>query len=197
MIFEERKRAEGPVFLDRYASPLGEIWMTGEARGLTGLWFADRKSPVLSPETPVSTGKLPVFRQAKVWLDQYFSGQEPTEKVALLLRGTPFQREVWRMLTAIPYGATVTYGALAVQIAEHRGQARMSPQAVGGAVGRNPVALLIPCHRVVGAEGCLTGYAGGLWRKQRLLALEEKAENCRRTGPECPWISSVPPVKSC
>lgn len=178
MIFEERERAEEPVFLARYDSPLGEIRMTGVEQGLTGLWFADRNSPVLSPETPIRTGELPVFRQAKRWLNQYFSGQEPTETVALHLRGTPFQREVWRLLSAIPYGVTVTYGALAVEIAESRGQKGMSSQAVGGAVGRNPVSILVPCHRVVGADGGLTGYAGGLWRKQWLLNWENKAKNC-------------------
>ena len=153
----------------RYASPLGDILLTSDGEALTGLRFDGPDVPeVRDPSRP-----LPIFAEAVRWLDLYFSGRDPGFTPALRLTGTPFQEEVWALLRTIPYGQTTTYGALAKELAARRGLPRMSAQAVGGAVGRNPVALLVPCHRVLGADGSLTGYACGLDRKGRLLELEQ------------------------
>ena len=113
-----------------------------------------------------------MFEQAKRWLTIYFSGKEPDFQVPLHFTGTEFQNEVWEILYAIPYGQTMTYGQIAAQIAEKRGLQRMSAQAVGGAVGRNEISIIVPCHRVVGTNGSLTGYAGGIDKKIALLQLE-------------------------
>ena len=155
-----------------YDSPLGEIILTSDGAALTGLRF-DRELP---PAERINSQKtdftIPIFAEAVRWLDLYFSGRDPGFTPALRLEGTPFQKEVWALLLTIPYGQTTTYGALAKRLAAGRGLSRLSARAVGGAVGRNPVALIVPCHRVVGTDGSLTGYAFGLDRKRRLLALE-------------------------
>ena len=157
-----------------YDSPLGRMTLLGEERGLTGLWFdGQRHFPEDSAE--YEERFLPVFGQTVRWLDIYFSGRDPGFTPQLFLEGSSFRREVWDILLTIPYGRTMTYGQIAGIIAEQRGLDRMSAQAVGGAVGHNPVSLIVPCHRVVGAGGSLTGYAGGIGRKARLLTLE-KAE---------------------
>lgn len=147
-----------------YTSPLGGILLTSDGEALTGLRFAE--------DTPSAESALPVFADVCRWLDLYFRGEMPGFTPPLHLHGTPFQRAVWDLLRAIPYGETVTYGDLARQIAAQRGIAKMSAQAVGGAVGRNPVAIIVPCHRVVGARGEMTGYAFGVERKRKLLAIE-------------------------
>lgn len=116
--------------------------------------------------------ELPVFDAVKTWLDIYFSGKEPDFTPPLHLTGSPFRLSVWKLLQQIPYGKTMTYGELARRIAGQRGLPHMSAQAVGGAVGHNPISIIVPCHRVVGSDGSLTGYAGGVDKKQRLLALE-------------------------
>ncbi|MCC8357816.1 MAG: methylated-DNA--[protein]-cysteine S-methyltransferase [Oscillospiraceae bacterium] len=148
---------------DRYtfhlASPLGPITLAGEGDALTGLWFDGQK---YFGETLGPSGDLPVFRETAKWLEVYFSGHDPGPTPPILLRGTPFQMAVWEQLRAIPYGQTTTYGAIARAIAAQRGLETMSAQAVGSAVGRNPVSIMVPCHRVIGANGALTGYAGGL-----------------------------------
>ncbi len=118
-------------------------------------------------------GEAPILRDAKRWLDIYFSGKEPTFRLPLHPIGTDFQMSVWELLADIPYGETVTYRQLAEQLARARGIAKMSAQAVGGAVGKNKIAILLPCHRVIGTDGSLTGYAGGLDRKLALLRLEQ------------------------
>ncbi len=156
-------------YIAAYASPLGAVTLASDGQALTGLWFDGQKY------FPALTGRredLPVFRQARAWLDAYFAGERPGAPPPLRPIGTDFQQQVWALLTAIPYGETRTYGALAAELARQRGLAHMSAQAVGGAVGRNPISILVPCHRVVGATGSLTGYAGGLERKQALLRLE-------------------------
>ena len=158
-------------YLHICSSPLGEITLSGDGEALTGLWFQGQKyfGSTLSGE---ETGKsLPLFDRTEEWLDIYFSGREPGFLPPLRPRGTPFRQRVWQLLQEIPYGQTVTYGDLACRLAGETGKPA-SPRAVGGAVGRNPISLLIPCHRVLGAEGSLTGYAGGMERKLRLLELE-------------------------
>lgn len=117
--------------------------------------------------------ELPVFKETRQWLDRYFEGQDPGSAPSLRADGTPFQQTVWEILQAIPYGETRTYGEIAARIARLRGIRKMSAQAVGGAVSRNPISLIIPCHRVIGSDGNLTGYAGGLDRKEWLLSWEQ------------------------
>ena len=119
-----------------------------------------------------ATRPTPALADAAHWLDVYFSGHEPDFTPPLHPAGTPFQRTVWALLGQIPYGETTTYGALAQTLAARGGLASMSAQAVGGAVGHNPISLMIPCHRVVGTNGSLTGYGGGIARKVKLLELE-------------------------
>ena len=161
------------MYTQNYESPLGSILLAADENGLTRLWFRDGKyfAQGLGPDT--AEQQTPVLQQTKHWLDVYFSGQEPDFMPPLHPVGSPFRQEVWALLRRIPYGQTTTYGALAKQIAAEHGLARMSAQAVGGAVGHNAISILIPCHRVVGTDGSLTGYAGGLERKVQLLTLEK------------------------
>ncbi len=195
-----------------YNSPLGGITLASDGHALTGLWFDGQKhfAATLTNESSEDSD-LPVFEQTRNWLDLYFSGECPDFTPPLAPKGTPFQQKVWRLLLAIPYGKTVTYGEIAQRVVETRLIAslhgatpqdallrgascsgaslrdaslqgtsiqgtlltkNMSAQAIGSAVGRNPISLIIPCHRVVGANGSLTGYAGGLERKKYLLELE-------------------------
>ena len=156
-----------------YASPLGGILLAADEIGLTGLWFDGEKyfADVLDPEHIAQ--ETPILLDAKHWLDAYFSGQEPDFTPPLHPIGSSFRQEVWELLLQIPYGQTTTYGALAKQLAEKHGLPRMSAQAVGGAVGHNEISIIIPCHRVVGTSGSLTGYAGGIDKKVKLLTLEK------------------------
>ena len=160
-------------YTGRYDSPLGGILMAADGAGLTGLWFDGQKYFARGLDREAEERALPVFESAREWLDIYFSGREPDFTVPLHLKGTPFQIEVWELLRAIPYGRTATYGELAKSLAERRGLPRMSAQAAGGAVGHNPVSIIVPCHRVVGSDGSLTGYAGGVDKKLKLLELEK------------------------
>lgn len=153
-------------------SPLGEILLAADDEGLTGLWFAGAKYYGRGLGRKHEERNVPVFEETRRWLHIYFSGEEPDFTPHLHLTGTNFQLEVWKILCRIPYGETTTYGRIAERIAEERGLPGMSAQAVGGAVGHNPVSVIVPCHRVVGADGKLTGYAGGIDRKARLLMLE-------------------------
>ena len=156
-----------------YLSPLGEIILASDGEALTGLWFAGQKyeGATLAPEHEEKD--LPVFDETRRWLDVYFAGKDPGFPPPLRLRGTDFRKTVWEILLTIPYGETTTYGEIAAQIARETGGS-VSARAVGGAVGHNPVSLIVPCHRVVGADGSLTGYAGGIDRKKALLALEQR-----------------------
>lgn len=158
------------TYVNHYASPMGELLLASDGEVITGLWFRGAKYFARGLDPAAQERDLPVFQSAKVWLDAYFAGREPGALPPLRPAGTDFQRQVWDLLLQIPYGATTTYGALARRLAEGRG--RVSAQAVGGAVGHNPISLLIPCHRVVGAGGSLTGYAGGVDKKLDLLRLE-------------------------
>lgn len=153
-------------------SPLGDITLAADGEALTGLWFECQKYYAPDLGDARAEEGLPVFQQAKAWLDTYFSGRDPGPTPPVHLVGTDFQREVWAILTTIPYGTTRTYGDIAQELARKRGLARMSAQAVGGAVGRNPISVIVPCHRVVGSNGSLTGYAGGIAKKVELLRLE-------------------------
>jgi len=155
-----------------YSSPLGGILLAGEGAALTGLWFEGQKYCADTLSRPCGEGDLPVFADAARWLDLYFSGQAPDFTPPLAPKGTPFRRAVWDILLTIPYGQTMTYGQIAALLAEERGLSPRAARAVGSAVGHNPISLIIPCHRVVGSGGRLTGYAGGLERKEALLALE-------------------------
>ena len=161
-------------YYDTWVSPLGEIWMQSEGEALCGLWFAGQKYFDLSRLRQGIRQDLPVFAETKRWLEEFFSGKAPAFTPPLQLDGTPFQRMIWAMLLQIPYGETTTYGRLAAQAAEKLGREKMSAQAVGGAVGRNPISIIVPCHRVVGTDGSLTGYAGGVEKKARLLDWERK-----------------------
>lgn len=159
-------------YISHYSSPLGTILLAADEIGLTGLWFEGQKYFALYLDKEHEEKELPVLKQAKTWLDIYFSGREPDFKVPLHFTGTDFQNEVWEILYSIPYGQTTTYGEIAKRLAASRGLKRMSAQAVGGAVGRNEISIIVPCHRVVGSNGSLTGYAGGMDKKIELLKLE-------------------------
>ena len=162
-------------YLHHYSSPLGGITLAGDGEALTGLWFDGQKyfGSTLSAEHEEKD--LPVFALADRWLDLYFGGIVPDFTPPLSMRGSAFRRAVWEILLTIPHGQTMTYGEIAARLAAQKGLARISAQAVGGAVGHNPVSLIIPCHRVVGADGGLTGYAGGIDRKAKLLEMEKAA----------------------
>lgn len=170
-------------YLSHYVSPLGDLTLASDGTALVGLWFdgqahfgegggAATRSPEVEAATARAYADLSVFIETRRWLDDYFAGRRPDEQPPLHLGGTPFRRRIWALLQRIPYGTTVTYGALASRVAEEMGMPRMSARAVGNAVGHNPVALLVPCHRVVGAGGRLTGYAAGVEKKRFLLRLE-------------------------
>lgn len=155
-----------------YSSPLGRLFLAAEEDGLTGAWFEGQKYFARCLDKETEEKEIPLFKDVKKWLSIYFSGKEPDFIVPLHLTGSDFQKEVWEILRTIPYGKTITYGEIAKQIAAKKGVPRMSAQAVGGAVGHNKISVIIPCHRVVGANGNLTGYAGGIDKKIKLLALE-------------------------
>ena len=154
-----------------YPSRLGDILLAADEIGLTGLWFFGQSYFADTLPAEQVAQETPILAQAKEWLDEYFSGKEPDFTPKLHPIGSPFRQEVWRILLQIPYGQTTTYGDLAKQIEERTGK-KMSAQAIGGAVGHNPISIIIPCHRVVGSNGSLTGYAGGISKKIRLLELE-------------------------
>lgn len=161
------------VYTCQYDSPLGGILLAADEIGLTGLWFDGAKhfaDGLPAEHTPQETA---VLAEARRWLDTYFAGGEPDFTPPLHPVGSAFRQAVWALLLRIPYGATTTYGELARRLAAEKGSARMSAQAVGGAVGHNAISIIIPCHRVVGVNGSLTGYAGGTARKLRLLELEQ------------------------
>lgn len=161
------------TYLYDYNSPLGKITMASNGEALIGLWFEGQKYFKASVNGECEKKSLPIFDKAIKWLDTYFSGKEPDFMPKLLITGTPFRKAVAEIMLAIPYGKTMTYGEIAQKIAEQEGLSKMSAQAVGGAVGHNSISIIIPCHRVVGANGSLTGYAGGIDRKIELLKLEK------------------------
>ena len=150
-------------------TPLGKIQAAACDNKLSGLWFIGQKYFPEGTETWLNKPDYPVFISLKNWLKDYFAGKKPKLRLPLSPEGSDFRQAVWKLLLKIPYGKTTTYGAIAAQLASG---SRTAAQAVGGAVGHNPISLIIPCHRVLGADGSLTGYAGGLEKKRALLELE-------------------------
>lgn len=155
------------MIYDVFPSPLGEMKLCSDGTYLTAVIFTGQKYEEKHLASAIA-GSAPVLEQTKLWLSQYFDGAIPNFLPPMRLEGTPFQKQVWELLLEIPYGQTLTYGSLAKKLG------CKSSQAVGGAVGRNPISILIPCHRVMGADGNLTGYAGGLEKKAFLLKLEQQ-----------------------
>ncbi len=162
------------VYVHYYDSPFGRLTLASNGEALTGLWFDRQKYFDKVNLADYEEKELPVFAQADRWLALYFSGKEPDFLPPLAPEGTPFRRAVWKILLTIPYGKTMTYGEIAREMAKQRGVSRMAAQAVGGAVGHNPISLMIPCHRVIGADGSLTGFGGGLAVKEKLLRMESR-----------------------
>lgn len=161
------------IYTNSYASPLGEMVIACDDAAVTGLWFREQRLfrnplPQKSEER-----QHPLLEDTKHWLDIYFSGREPDFLPPLRYDATPFRKQICDIMLRIPYGKTITYGEIAARAARELGLTRMSAQAVGGAVGHNPIPILIPCHRVVGKNGSLTGYGCGIERKVRLLELEK------------------------
>ena len=154
-------------------TPLGTMTAASEEEALVGLWFVGQKYYPSETDRWNHEPDLAVFAATRDYLGRYFSGSPGAPDVPLDPRGSPFQKGVWGILSMIPTGQVMTYGQIAKQIGHHLGKASMSAQAVGGAVGHNPISILIPCHRVIGADGSLTGYAGGLDRKEALLGIEK------------------------
>lgn len=169
-----------------YNSPLGGILLAADEIGLTGLWFDGEKYFAEGLDPDHRTAETSVLLDAKRWLDIYFDGREPDFTPPLHPIGSPFRKEVWELLLQIPYGQTTTYGALAKQLAAKHDLPQMSAQAVGGAVGHNRISILIPCHRVIGTNGSLTGYAGGLDKKAHLLTLEKACLAAQKNPQETP-----------
>lgn len=167
------------AYFARYDSPLGEIGLVSDGEVLVELRFLERNEKIRQEVDLVCgsfdgrVGAAEVFRETKRWLDQYFGGVCPDFRPKMRLSGTEFQREVWRALLAVPYGEVRSYGEIAAEVAPRR-RSLMLARAVGAAVGRNRLWLIVPCHRVVRADGSIGGYAGGVWRKEKLLALEKR-----------------------
>ena len=162
------------IYTSQYSSLLGKMTLACDDQAIVGLWFNGQKYfgnilPVEGEEK-----NHPLFDQVRRWLDIYFSGRQPDFLPPLKYGSTPFRKMVCDVMLTIPYGNTMTYGEIAALVVKNLGMKKMSAQAVGGAVGHNSISLMIPCHRVVGANGSLTGYAGGLERKVWLLELEQK-----------------------
>ena len=159
-------------YIYKYISPIGIITLSSNGTALTGLWYNGQKNFAQTLSKPYEEKLLPVFEDTIKWLDIYFGGAVPDFTPELYVHSTPFRKAVYDILLTIPYGQTMTYGEIAEILAQQTGKKKMSAQAVGGAVGHNPISIIIPCHRVVGVDGSLTGYAGGIDRKRFLLELE-------------------------
>lgn len=160
-------------YTSHYNSLLGGITLGSDGESLIGLWFDGQKYFEDALDRQHQIKELPIFAETKEWLDIYFAGSIPDFTPKLLMKCTEFRKVVWNIMLQIPYGCTMTYGEIAHAVAKERGLNKMSAQAVGGAVGHNSISLIIPCHRVVGTNGSLTGYAGGIDKKVQLLTLEK------------------------
>jgi methylated-DNA-[protein]-cysteine S-methyltransferase len=159
-------------YIQKIKSPIGMLTVSSDGSNITGLWMEGQKYFARTLEKDAGEKGLPVFDDVRKWLGIYFSGKDPGFMPPLLPKGSPFQKAVWDSLRAIPYGKTSAYGELAKKVELNNGGKQTSARAVGGAVGRNPISILVPCHRVLGKNGDLTGYAGGLDIKKKLLRLE-------------------------
>ena len=162
------------MFESRLHSPLGEVRLRSDGKSLTGLWFVGQVNDAKEHSDIEIKDDLQIFGQVETWLESYFSGEQTPIKISLQPKGTMFQERVWKILQEIPYGETMTYGEIAQRIAKEKGVETYSAQAVGQAVGKNPISILIPCHRVLGKNGALTGYVGGVHRKEQLLRIERE-----------------------
>lgn len=160
------------MFESRIQTTLGEVRLISDRNSLTGLWFVGQVNDAKDVHDIERQDDLPIFRQVESWLENYFSGNQTPITIPLKPKGTVFQERVWQLLQEIPYGETMTYGEMAQRMAKEKGVETYSAQAVGQAVGKNPISVFIPCHRVIGKNGALTGYAGGVHRKEQLLNLE-------------------------
>ncbi len=160
-------------YIHHYKSPLGKMTGTSDGKYLTGLWFEGQKYSTETLAADHEERSLPIFEETDRWLYIYFSGKVPDFMPSICVTAGEFRKAVWEILRRIPYGETITYGEIADQIAKKKGLPRISAQAVGGAVGHNPIALIIPCHRVIGAKGRLTGYTAGIDKKRWLLNMEK------------------------
>jgi methylated-DNA-[protein]-cysteine S-methyltransferase len=159
-------------YIQKIKSPVGILTVSSDGKNISGLWIEGQKYFAKTLGKDVSEQNLPIFNNVREWLDIYFSGKEPEFMPPLMPKGSPFQRSVWNNLYKIPYGQTTTYGELAKRFESENKDKHMSARAIGGAVGHNPISILIPCHRVTGSNGALTGYAGGIDTKRKLLMLE-------------------------
>lgn len=162
------------IFTTKIASPVGNLVAASDGENLVGLWVEGQKYFMATVnENQKEQNDLPVFKQARTWLNTYFKGEDPGLIPPIELAGTDFRKHVWDLLLDIPYGELTTYGEIAQKLAASRGVEKMSARAVGGAVGHNPLLIMVPCHRVVGADGNLTGFGGGMQCKIELLKLEK------------------------
>ena len=159
-------------YICEYSSPVGLLTISGDGENITGLWIKGQKYFAATLDGRPIKKELPVFESTKNWLSVYFSGKNPEFTLPLAPKGSAFRKDVWDILCSVPYGEIITYRDIARKIAAKTGRESMSAQAVGGAVGHNPISIIIPCHRVVGTDGSLTGYAGGIDIKMKLLAIE-------------------------
>ena len=157
-----------------YKSPLGILYLVSDEENLIGLWLEGQKYfQATLKEEPINNDQIEILQETKNWLDCYFKGEKPDIKeLSLKPQGSLFRQEVWKLLCEIPYGEVTTYGKIAKVVAQKLHKEKMSGQAVGNAVGHNPICIIIPCHRVLGKDGALTGFAGGLEAKKKLLSLE-------------------------
>ncbi|MDR0718975.1 MAG: methylated-DNA--[protein]-cysteine S-methyltransferase [Treponema sp.] len=159
-------------YTHKIKSPVGMLTVSSDGKNICGLWIEGQKYFAKTLRKDVLEQNMPIFENVQKWLDIYFSGKEPDFMPPLMPKGSPFQKSVWNNLCKIPYGKTTTYGELAKQLEFENRDKRTSARAIGGAVGHNPISILIPCHRVIGKNGNLTGYAGGIDAKMTLLKLE-------------------------
>lgn len=172
------------LFYTTFSSPIGEIFLTARNEKIVGLWIHGQPNETLTEKT-VEAPQLPILRKGKEWIHDYFENKRPSiAKLPLAPEGNLFRQTVWQQLIKIPYGVTTTYGDIARHVASIMGKEKMSPQAIGNAVGHNPISIIIPCHRVIGTQGNLIGYAGGLNLKIQLLT-HEKVDMNALYVPKC------------
>ena len=180
------------VYICFYDSPLGRMFLTCDLEGITSVGFENQRFSYSDTSSEYEESDTPLLKEGRRWLDIYFAGKEAEFTPPLHLIGTAFQKEVWQILLKIPYGSVMTYGEIANEIAEKRGLDKMSSRAVGGAVGHNPISIIVPCHRVIGSCGNITGYGGGIERKIRLLLLEGYDTSTLKVPRKLPSFCFIP-----